>query len=122
MTLLQGVGCGQTRLSGQTSRGNVGSKRSGLTGEEDPEGTRKEARSEQKMKEPEREAKREIREEAGPEREAKRERREKARLEWEVEGEKETERRDSISPQASSIAYWQIFSFFSFAFVAASYF
>ena len=73
MAQLRKASCWQTRLLKKTTEGNLGLERLGLTGEEDSERTKKEARREREAKELEREAERQIREEAGPEREAERE-------------------------------------------------
>lgn len=49
MALLHIVGYGQTKLLGKTNGGNLGLKRSGLTEEKDPKGTKQEAKSKQKF-------------------------------------------------------------------------
>lgn len=92
MALLRGAGYRRTRLLGKTTEGNLSSKRSGLTGEKDLEGTRKEARPKRKAEGPECKAEREAGEETGPEQEA--------------EGEEGTKQKDFILPRASKIARW----------------
>lgn len=67
MVLLRRVGYRQTKLLEKTTKNNLGLEKLELIGEEDLEGTKKEAGPKQKVERLEQETKREIREETGPE-------------------------------------------------------